>query len=502
MAAVLLLALALRLPGTQWELPGALHAFSYHPDELPLLSAASNLNFSAGRFDPGFYNYGTLWVYLLRIPIALSSAPGGINLGLATMLARLMAACFGAGTAVVCWKAGRRVAGLPGAMVAGMVVAVAPLHVQQSQFATVDAPATFFVALCLYLTVTERLTLAALCAGLAAATKYTCGAVVVAPLFACVFAGDRKAALRAVGLCVAAAVAGFVIGCPGAILWPREFLGGFLSEASHARTGHGLVFLQTGPGWLYHLLHSLLPGLGWPLLMLSLCAVAAWIWRPSRETGPALVFVGVFYLVLSMAEVRFARYVIPLIPAFGILTGALIQRWPRLVWLSGAALVMTAVYAAQLDNAFLRPDPRTKAAEWITDHVASGSAIAVPGVPWFYSPPLSPEFGQLSAEARRQAAEAIPGYRLLIPEEDWDTGVLGKRPRYVMITSFESVDRKRLHDQRYEAFMETVRRDYHVSKTFGRALPVGFFTLGEALPHDMQYAAPQIEIYERNRTKG
>ncbi|MCC6484236.1 MAG: glycosyltransferase family 39 protein [Armatimonadetes bacterium] len=494
---ILLAALALRLPGTQWELPGALHSYGYHPDELPLLSAASNVNFLAGRFDPGFYNYGTLWIYLLRIPLSLASEPGGFNLGLATMLARLMAAGFGVSTALICWHAGKALAGRNGAALAATCVALAPLHVQQSQFATVDVPATFFVALCLYLSVAGRLPWAGVAAGLAGATKYTCALVIISPLLACFLSSETKNRALSAGLVVVTAALGFIVACPGAVLWPHEFLSGFFQEAQHASTGHGLVFLNTGPGWLYHLLHSLLPGLGWPLLALSIGAIGICLVKGPRSLWPTLAFTGAFYALLSSAEVRFARYVIPLIPAFGMLIAAQSACWRPALWAGTAALTVTLVYAILLDRPFLTLDPRTAAAAWISQNVRPGSSIGMPGVPWFYSPPLSPEFGQLSAQARREAASADGKYKLEIPDNEWGVSVLEKRPDYVILSSYEWMDRRRLRDPDYETFMARLDRAYTLQKSFGGDPPVRFFTLAESLPHDMEYVTPQIDIYGR-----
>ena len=63
------LLLGLRAAGLWWGLPNSEHYFSYHPDEIFLL--LPSFGFAAGDWNPHFFNYGTLYIYLVGIPAVL-----------------------------------------------------------------------------------------------------------------------------------------------------------------------------------------------------------------------------------------------------------------------------------------------------------------------------------------------------------------------------------------------------------------------------------------------
>jgi hypothetical protein len=74
------LALGVRLVGVGWSLPNAERHYSYHPDEwLVLLASYFVINPYAGEFLPGFYNYGTLPMYLWSLWLHWLSAVGVID---------------------------------------------------------------------------------------------------------------------------------------------------------------------------------------------------------------------------------------------------------------------------------------------------------------------------------------------------------------------------------------------------------------------------------------
>ena len=70
-------ALLWRLIGINWGLPNDLHAQSYHPDEPVNLLVAQQVDISKGDFEPGFYNYPTLYLTALRVVSDMTSAYTG-----------------------------------------------------------------------------------------------------------------------------------------------------------------------------------------------------------------------------------------------------------------------------------------------------------------------------------------------------------------------------------------------------------------------------------------
>ncbi|HEX8835195.1 MAG TPA: phospholipid carrier-dependent glycosyltransferase, partial [Abditibacteriaceae bacterium] len=202
------LALALRLAGLTWGLPTAERWYSLHPDERQIAIAVAGLDFFGGDFNPDFYNYPSLAIYLAYFMHGIGAlfgvfgatqTPFGLLSDL-VMSGRLVTAFLGAATAPLVFLVAREVVIAHSghqnrvAALAGILMALSPGHLQHSHFATVDVPATFFITLCLWLSVrtmnnaarqrTRLLILAALAAGLAAATKYNAGLVALAPIVA------------------------------------------------------------------------------------------------------------------------------------------------------------------------------------------------------------------------------------------------------------------------------------------------------------------------------
>ncbi len=204
LALILALGAALRLWGLRWGLPDPTHLFSYHPDEYHSLRGA--LSLAVGDPNPHFFNYGSLYLYLVALACLWHDATfGGADLITALLKgdsahvqmaawvldARLVTVACSLATVLVAWFIGRRLFGLRGAAVASALMAVLPLHVLHSHYATVDVPQTLFIALTLYfaLRVLERPSwrnclLSGAAAGLAASVKYNGAVALVAPVVA------------------------------------------------------------------------------------------------------------------------------------------------------------------------------------------------------------------------------------------------------------------------------------------------------------------------------
>ena len=143
--------------------------------------------------------------------------------GTAMLLARLANAAMDLGTVLFVFLLARRLAGEFPALLAGLLVAAAPLHLQQSQMVNVDVPLTLLTTAALYLFVrlqeggaVRQYVLAGAAVGLAASAKYT-GALLAVPLVAAVAVREGQAffsgtILRRIALAGAVAVGVFGIG--------------------------------------------------------------------------------------------------------------------------------------------------------------------------------------------------------------------------------------------------------------------------------------------------
>lgn len=544
-ALIVLFGLALRLWGIGWSLPDARHPLAtYHPDELVNLAAAQKADIPHGQFDIEFYNYGAFYFYMasfaqtvargygaIPTPRAVDAAAGPEAAMVAAaperaalfLVGRLVTALLGTATIVVIFALGRRLFGSRAGLIAAHFYALAPLAVVHSHFLTVDVPATFFVALALLaaarlldLPTWREYALAAIWSGLAAATKYNAGLVLVAPVAAHFLnlspgaCRKHRAAQLVVLLCVAALT--FLIACPGPWLnfgafWDGTYPGsGVRYELfEHSRTGHGDLFTGTGPGWWYHLVVSLRFGLGLPLLLLAIGGLVLAATRRTKGDWLLLAFFLVYYGATGLSAVRFARYMIPLFPvlcvfAARLITGASERRPVRqlLAFAAVVASVLTVWMSIGYDAAMASRDPRDIAADLLERTAPQGASIAFATVPWFYSPPLSPGFGALAAPQRAAAAARATRFQLRAPAHDWDASVLTPSPDYVVISNLESAGTlDRLHRPAAVRFAAAIPPGYRVARIGHSGIaPIVGFGAG-IVPEDLMYILPVITIYER-----
>lgn len=523
-AVILAAAAALRFCGLKWGLPNALHSYSYHPDEFLTIGAAV---ITLSALLPRFYNYPSLYLYLGAAAIAVGAGYGLTNDAAGPYLcARVVTALMGVGAVALTYWACRSVFQTrPAGLLAAFILCVAPLHVQHSHFATVDVPSTLFVAACLGFAglVLKRgswrdYILCGVMAGLAAGTKYNAGLVILSLIAAHFLGGkDRSVGFRRLLAGLGCAIAAFIISTPGVIFQWSAFTHGFLYEVVHSRTGHGLVFAGTGNGFVYTFTHSLWYGLGPALAILFGIAAIYGLARLDRRALTILAFALPYYALISLSQVRFARYSLPLFPAAALLIAwmacDLWSRFPKGVKWAWAGLLTvvlagTLLYTIALDRLFVMPDPRDRAARWIFANIPKSSAIGVVEVPWFYSPPYSKTIG-FGALQQRKDAMASSDY--ILPPSEYDQREF---PRWWIVSDYEVDDAARiiriplavttanLDDcLRINGIAFVLEKYYRRTRSFSDPLSALGISFGStrSLPHDMRYPAPTIWIYESKK---
>jgi len=465
-----LAALLLRLVGIAWGLPNTLHHQSYHPDEHLLLFYALPLDIGHGVWDPHFYNYGSLWLYVLSVASRVVDGWGlaGDNWANFHLAGRLISAVMGSITVAFAFIIGKRLSGFWAGLTAGVALALAPGSVMHSRFHTVDIPATFFVTAVLLVAVKSYqeenvrramwyATWGFAVAGLAVAVKYNM-AVAVLPLLLALWLRPwptgTRAQLSIFGLAWMALA--FVITTPGALFSSAEFLRDLRFEMQHVKEGHGLVFVNTPPAAVYQL-GNLVQAVGWGTLLLGLVGIfAAWRDR-SRPAWILLAFVVPYYLLIGGPgiEVKFLRYVLPVCPVLCVFAGYALAKGVRTTlvesrWavVAGAVLLVSFATAANflvVTEQMVRKDPRDEAAEVLAKE-AMGKSIGLVTVPFFYTPPFFPDTGALvdpvsrlsGAEARLAIMERqAPSLRYYRPGQggtpEWEPGLIEEiGPDYVV----------------------------------------------------------------------
>ena len=433
----------------------------------------------------------------------------------------------GAATIPVIFLLGLRLYSRRTGLLAALLYALAPLPALHAHFLTVDVPATLFVTLALLSAANLRVigsfrevALAGIWCGLATATKYTAAVCVVGPLCALALGAaqtsgpERNAALRTGALRAAALIgimaAVFLVACPGPWLnWGAFWNGTYPGSGvryelfEHARTGHGWLFVDTGPGWWYHLSVSLRYGLGLPLLLLSAagCVYAARRRNPSDIV--LLAFLVVAYSATSLSAVRFARYLIPLTPALCVLAARVAvepyaRRIASRIALASAAItvVACALTTGGLVRALTLKDPRDIAADYLAGHAGSHVVIAFAHTPWFYSPPLSPLWGSVRSESRKNASLAQPNIEFRMPDGEWDPRVLSPPPDFLVLSNIELLPEwKRLRLPAAVSFMSLIPPGGWQT-VFKPSAVFGLSPDDPDVPQDILYVLPEITVYE------
>lgn len=514
----LTLLLGIRAAGLWWGLPNSAHYFSYHPDEIFLL--LPSFGFAQGDWNPHFFNYGTLYIYLVGIPaviLRLLPDPSQFPAGLAPLylLGRIITAILGATSVLVLYLAVRS-EHRSGARTSALLLALCPLHVVSSWYATVDVPATFFLTLAFLLAIrgsrrpTARIgTLSGVAVGLAAATKYNTGLFVIPVLLAPLLAKPKKWSWSWFLGTVAGAIAAFVTACP--FFWTDEFRRDLLFELRHAEVGGTLAFVGTGSGWSYHLLHGLPAGLGYAMLAAVLLGVIAAIRSRSVVKRLSLLWVVLYLVAIGVSKERFIRYLVPLTPFLCVLAAAGLvwaEDLPRRAIARGAAASLTVIvfsmtflYTMGQAADLLNPDPRDSAGFYAPPlgRLPRGHTVGLVHAPWFYHPTVSPfnagPFSQhLFDKWNRETEETVV-------VTGWDAGELkAHRPDCFFLSDLESRDLLRLGNPEVKGFVAALESLYRDRDEFARELPLPWNPSWLAPPRswappDWLYQSPVITMY-------
>jgi hypothetical protein len=281
----------------------------------------------------------------------------------------------------------RRVGALAGALLA---VAFLPSH--YSHFALNDAPTLAPLAAALvgiagiYRTGrTREYVLAGLGLGVAIATKYTAGILLVTLVAAAFASPVAHARLRNLVLAVGLMCAGFAAANPYALLDWGAFREGLEKQTETAGEEGGKLGLADTSGWRYYL-GTFTWGLGWLPSLFALGGAAALIARHRRLAlllAPAPIL---RFLYLGQQSRFFARWMLPIYPILCMLAAyavvALAQRFGRRATLATAvlsALVLAQglVFTVHNDLVLAKADTRQVARDWMVQNIPSGSKIVV-----------------------------------------------------------------------------------------------------------------------------
>jgi hypothetical protein len=403
LAAVLAGGLALRLWGVAQGLP-----YAYNSDEADHFVPRAVRMFGGG-LNPHYFANPPGFTYLLHYLFAVAyGGESGVRHMFASdpqdvyTLARVAAAVLGVAALWLLYATGARLFSRSVGLLAAAIEAVAFLPVFYAHLALNDAPTLAPLTLSLLGTAgvlrkgrTRDYVLAGVGLGLACASKYTAGIVIV-PFAAAAAAryldaqpGAGRRALSGIALAGTAALLAFLLANPYAALDYSSFRRGLVHQSMLSAEAQGKLGAPQGGGFAYYL-WSLTWGLGWVPALAALGG-ALTVWRKDRRLGWILVPAPLLFLVFMGLQTRyFGRWLLPIFPILCLLAalfalqlaGILARRLPRLrvaavVLLAAALLVQGLVYSVHSGLVLSRADTRNLTRDWMVAHVPAGRAIVV-----------------------------------------------------------------------------------------------------------------------------
>jgi hypothetical protein len=403
LAVVLAGGLGLRLWGVRQGLP-----YAYNADEADHFVPHA-IEMFGHDLNPHYFANPPAYTYVLHYLFALAyGGAAGVRHAIAAhpadvyTLARVAAALLGTLALWLLYATGARLFGRGVGLLAAAIEGVAFLPVFYAHLALNDVPTLAPLTLSLLGSAgvlrkgrARDHLLAGVGLGLACASKYTAGIVLV-PLVAASAAGHLRAqpsagrrTLTGIALAGGAALVAFLIANPYAIIDYSEFHSELVHQSTLSAEAQGKLGAPRDGGLAYYL-WTLTWGLGWaPALAALGGAVSVW-WR-ERALGWMLVPAPLLYLAfMSLQGRHFGRWLLPIFPILCLLAAlfavrcvdAIARRRPRLRVVAAAVLVTVLLaqgllYSTHAGRTLARADTRNLTRAWMLAHIPAGTPIVV-----------------------------------------------------------------------------------------------------------------------------
>src|SRR5262245_43018075 len=144
LGALLVAGAVLRIWGNDYGLP-----HTYHPDEGHIVNRA--IRFHGGDLDPKFFNWPSLYMYLLSAIYGVVFGLRGVVESFSQdpvpfyLIGRTLTALMGTATIAVLYVLAAELYGATVGLLAGLFLTVNLLHIRDSHYITTDVPLTFLI---------------------------------------------------------------------------------------------------------------------------------------------------------------------------------------------------------------------------------------------------------------------------------------------------------------------------------------------------------------------
>lgn len=432
---VLLLAALCRLPNSQWDA-----GIAAHPDERFLLGVAqaTPLWGDPCAVSPEF-PYGHLPVRVGQLLVLASPAADPLN------AARLLSALCGVFLVALAGALGRELAGQQTALIAALVLAVAPFPIQQARFFTVDPWGAALASAAVWAGMRRRWGTTGALTGLAVACKLSLAWVGVPLALAAL--GER-ARWRTLGRLALGGALAFGVVAPWALLRPVACWTGPLTQAGLVAGRFRFPYTEQYAGtWPF--IYPLAQMAGWGfgpaataagLVALYLAARQWRVWGTSRRGRNIRLLWGwtaLYFLATAGLYVKFPRYLLPLYPAWAAWAAWLMRRSR---WGCGALVGLTALLGWAQLSLYGPAHPWEVASRYIYARIPAEATVAIemwdhalpvplPGHdPGQYRVLTLPVFAADNAEKRAALAQAAAEAEVIVLASRRGYGALARQP--------------------------------------------------------------------------
>jgi 4-amino-4-deoxy-L-arabinose transferase-like glycosyltransferase len=528
-------ALVLRLWGVGFGLPQAYHIDEhfYYPSAWSL--GQGQLTLPDQSHGPSLYLglllIGQKSMQAIFFPQLSNAAFGALrttNPWPYLLSARIISALLGALTIPIVFLLARRFRDYRLGLIAAAIMTVLFFHVRDSHFGVPDTLTTLFAAATVWLSLRAYQTrrsrdvlFAGMAAGLAAGAKYTTVVAAVAVIVAALLMGTSwRQRLNLLLVAALGMLAGFIIGYPNLLLNPAIFIKDI--SFLFARVGEGFEGWRIMPdNSAIFYLDTLLWSTGLAAVILTGMGLIAAIVRHRAEDWILISFPIVYFVVMSLSQGHFGRYMLPILPITTVLIvdaawhvlPQIIRRWRNPIALKLAqpiglvALLLVFVpnllNSLRLDWVLSQPDTRTIAKQWIESHLPAGTRIAIE---WpYHTPPLSNGYQVPPESTRDYWTDLVYGFGLADrPIKQYQTD----GTQYIIATSYirdiPVIDPQQ--EARRQQFYAQLPQVFSTVQTFSPRCdggdPAFIFdsVYGPAIDlWNLCYAGPEITIYQVRR---
>lgn len=474
---------------------------SYHPDEYFIIKTLQSINFPLFKFSIEQFSIGGAYLYLYGLLLFLLGLIGFVDItreityyffhpkeiAMFYIIGRVLCVFYAIGIAIltyiIAWKICKNKLA---AFISSIFLIFSPLFLLNSHYMYVDILGLFWIMLTLYFALRhlngERINpfFIGMISGMAAGNKITFLLTFFIPFLT--FLIEREKTIKKIKN-IGYSFISFIIVI--IITYPY-----FWSVFYHLLSGEGKHATQISFSPFY--ITSLKYGIGIPLMIfLFLGFIFTFIRKPVKSEIVIISWTIFFFFIMSAFSLKYARYILPVLPTF-IITG--VNGWfsfRNRFFLSIRnvlfilIILFTFIYGMAFETLFINENNRTEAGIWIKKNIPEKSSIGVTEIPWqFQMPPFD-------------------YYRYKVEIVGYDIKNLKKwQPDYFILSSFQapippyplSLQKERVAF--YRKFIDLGL--YFEEKKFEKYAAFGGIRFKiKQLPEDLIYLNPSIVIFKK-----